>query len=152
MTPGPISRRILADRLAIVERLLGHIRRLPLSDRQVFQADYRNTATAESCLRRILEALLDVGRHILAKGFGSGVSEYREIAEELGRHGVLEAEEVELLRLMAGYRNRLVHVYHEVAEDEVFELCSERLGDLERIAAAYRRWSAQHPEMLDERL
>ena len=44
---------------------------------------------AESCLRRALEALLDVGRHILAGGFGRGVSEYGQIASGLLDAGVL---------------------------------------------------------------
>ena len=35
---------------------------------------------ADSCLRRSLEALFDIGRHILAKGYARGVTEYKEIA------------------------------------------------------------------------
>lgn len=46
------------------------IRELPLEDREAFFADNRNIWTADSCLRRGLEALFDLGRHILAKGFG----------------------------------------------------------------------------------
>ena len=55
-------------------------------------------------LRRSLEALLDLGRHILAKGFGVGVTEYKEIASELCRHGVLTEADAALLRTLAGYR------------------------------------------------
>ena len=80
MTPGQISKRVVADRMAWVEAMLGEIRALPLGDRPAFFADSRNVWAAESCLRRALEALLDLGRHILAKGFGLGVSEYKEIA------------------------------------------------------------------------
>ncbi len=76
MTPGQISRRVAADRIAWVEAMLNEIRTLPLDDRQEFFSDTRNVWTAESCLRRGLEALLDLGRHILAKAFGLGVSEY----------------------------------------------------------------------------
>lgn len=76
MTPGRISRRVVADRVAWVEAMLDEIRSLPLGDRQTFFADTRNVWTAESCLRRGLEALLDLGRHILAKGLGLGGSEY----------------------------------------------------------------------------
>ena len=38
-----------------------------------------NAPAAESYLRRALEALMDLGRHILAKGFGRGVAEYKKI-------------------------------------------------------------------------
>jgi hypothetical protein len=50
--------------------MIDEIEMLPLSDHDQFMADSRNVWTAESCLRHGLEALLDVGRHILAKRFG----------------------------------------------------------------------------------
>ncbi len=149
MTPGLISVRIVTDRLKWVEDMVREIRALPLGDREAFFADRRNLWAAESCLRRALEALLDLGRHILAKGFGTGVSEYREIAVRLEEKGVLSPEEAQLLRMLAGYRNRLVHFYHEVSPEELYELCVHHLEDLERVAEACRRWLGEHPESLD---
>lgn len=152
MTPGSISKRIVSDRLSWVERMVKEIKALPLKDRQVFFADQRNVWTAESCLRRALEALLDLGRHILAKGFGLGVSEYKEIATRLSEQGVLSSEEAQLLRVLAGYRNRLVHFYHEVGPEELYEICAHRLEDLGRVTEAYQRWLREHEQWLDETL
>lgn len=75
MTPTLISRRVIVDRLDLVDSLLQEIRNLPLKERNTFFADRRNIWAAESCLRRSLEALFDLGRHILAKGCGLGISE-----------------------------------------------------------------------------
>lgn len=150
MTPGRISRRVVADRIAWVEAMLREIRALPLSDRQAFFSDTRNVWTAESCLRRALEALLDLGRHILAKGFGQGVSEYKEIAQRLREQGVLQEEEADLLRILAGYRNRLVHFYHEISQDELYQICAHQLGDLEQVLGAYRNWLDEHPDLLED--
>jgi hypothetical protein len=72
MTPGSLSKRIILDRLTWVDRMVLDIQSLPLGDKQAFFEDTRNLWTAESCLRRALEALFDLGRHILAKGFGIG--------------------------------------------------------------------------------
>jgi uncharacterized protein YutE (UPF0331/DUF86 family) len=149
MTPSLINRRVIADRLALIDEALGDIRALPLADRSVFLADRRNVWTAESCLRRALEALFDIGRHILAKGHGRGVSEYKEIATRLAEVDVLAGPEAEILRLIAGYRNRLVHVYHEVSTEEMYSICTGELGDIEVIAGAYRRWLAARPDMID---
>ena len=106
MTPGQISKRIVTERLASIDTMLTRIRALPLQHRQAFRADPRNVAAAESYLRRALEALLDLGRHILAKGLGYGVSEYRQIAAKLCELDVLAEREGNLLAQMAGYRNR----------------------------------------------
>jgi hypothetical protein len=65
-----MSTKVIADRLAWVAAMLDEIHALPLDDAQAFFADRRNVWAAESCLRRALEALLDLGRYILAKGFG----------------------------------------------------------------------------------
>ena len=62
MIPTKISQRVVLDRLDWVQRMISEIEALPLSDHDQFMADSRNVWTAESCLRRGLEALLDVGR------------------------------------------------------------------------------------------
>ncbi len=140
MTPSNLSKRVLTDRLALVEEMLAAIRALPLEAPQSFYADPRNRWTAEACLRRALEALLDIGRHILAKHFAIGTTEYKAIAHQLQEQDVLTQEAAHLLRIMAGYRNRMVHFYHELTEEEIYEICRDDLQDIERVLAAYRRW------------
>ncbi len=152
MSPGKLSARVVTDRLAWVEEMLAGIRALPLEDRAAFLADQRNPWAAESCLRRALEALLDLGRHILARGFGQGATEYKEIASGLAEHGVLGPADADRLRVLAGYRNRLVHFYHEVRDAELYEICAFQLADLESIVSVYRRWLHTHPEMVDPSL
>ena len=152
MMPGSISKRVVVDRLAWVDQMLVEIRALPLGDPDVFFADSRNIWAAESCLRRGLEALFDLGRHILAKGYGVGASEYKEIATRLEERGVLSATDANLFRLLAGYRNRLVHFYHEVSPEELYRICATRLGDLERLSDLYRAWLKANPDQLDEAL
>jgi uncharacterized protein YutE (UPF0331/DUF86 family) len=152
VTPKLISKKVVADRLETVKFLLGEIRSLPLSDRDAFFADRRNIWSAESCLRRSLEAIFDLGRHLLAKGFGLGVTEYKEIAARLHDQGVLTDQETQILGVLAGYRNRLVHFYHEVSQDEMYEICSHRLSDVEMISRAFQAWLKAHPEKLNSSL
>jgi uncharacterized protein YutE (UPF0331/DUF86 family) len=132
--------------------MLNEIHALPLESKAAFMEDSRNIWAAESCLRRALEALFDMGRHIAAKRFGEAVTEYKEIAATLKRHDVISAAELTLMQKLAGYRNRLVHFYHDVSADELFEICVSHLGDVEKIAGALRLWLANHPDSLDETL
>ena len=152
MTPGLISKKVVGDRLELVERMIGEIRSLPMGSYQEFLKDRRNVWTAEACLRRSLEALLDIGRHILAKGFTTGVSEYKEIARKLGEFGLLSASEAELLRILAGYRNRLIHFYHEIGEEELYRICKDQIGDLQEVKDAYLRWLKDHPDKINRGL
>lgn len=152
MSPGKVSKRIVLDRISRIDKMVNEIQFLHLGSYAEFISDKRNIWAAESCLRRGLEALLDIGRHILAKGFATGVSEYKEIAEKLGENGVLEKEDTILLKTLAGYRNRLVHFYHEITEQELYQICKNELDDLLHIKDAYLRWLKEYPEKLDETL
>ena len=89
------------------------------------------SAAAESYIRRSLEAIFDIGRHIIAKTAGRGIIEYKEIADALGEKGVLTKGLSSRLRLMAGYRNRLVHFYHEVSARELYSILKNNLNDME---------------------
>ena len=152
MNPIAISKRVVVDRLEHVDSPLREIRPLPIENQRGFFADRRNIWAAEPCLRRSLEALFDIGRHVLAKGFGSGVSESKEIAVRLQEKAVFSEAEANLLMVLAGYRNRLVHFYHEVFAEELFEICVNQLGDMGLIQNDYRRRMKEHSEKPDSQL
>ena len=152
MTPSVLSARIVTARLAWVRTMLARIRALPLDTADLFAADPRTPAAAESYLRRGLEALMDLGRHVLAKGFAVSAAEYKEIATRLEEVGVLGDADRQVLIRLAGYRNRLVHFYDEISERELYEICATELGDVERIARAIADWTQRHPERFDQRL
>ena len=120
MTPQLIRSRVISERSAWIRDMLEKLKALPLESFESFISDRRNTASAESYLRRALEALLDLGRHILAKGFGLAVTEYKEIAQRLTEQGILSADNGRLLEKMAGYRNRMVHFYQEISNQELY--------------------------------
>lgn len=152
MSPTGVSLRSIADRLALIDYFLSEIRSLPLQDTAEFFQDTRNVWTCESCLRRSLEALLDIGRHILAKGYGIAVTEYAKIGESLGTDAGFPSDESELLQRLAGYRNRMVHFYHEITPNELHEICRDELSDIEKIANGIRRWMRENPDKIDKAL
>jgi uncharacterized protein YutE (UPF0331/DUF86 family) len=152
MMPGKANQRVIADRLDWVQRMTDEIRALPLDSLDAFTGDRRNIAAAESCLRRALEALLDLGRHLLAKVFGDAVTEYKKIAEELERQGVLAPDAAYRLRVLAGYRNRMVHFYHDVTAEELYAICTREIADLLAVRDAYVSWLKKHPERIDTSL
>jgi uncharacterized protein YutE (UPF0331/DUF86 family) len=150
MLPGKLSKRVVVDRLAWIDRMMSEIRALPLKTQTDFLSDSRNIWAAESCLRRALEAMFDLGRHILAKGYSLGISEYKEIATNLFVKKILSESDADLMRKLAGYRNRLVHFYHDVSAEELFEICTNYLQDIETIANTLREWIRVNQNLLDD--
>ena len=94
--------------------------------------------------------MLDLGRHVLAKGFGEPVVEYKEIASILAKKSVLNEGDAKLLRELAGSRNRMVHFYQRVSEKELYDICTRDINDIEAILNVIIQWARDHPEMIDQ--
>jgi len=148
MTPGKLRGEIIAERASWVREMLAGLRALPLDSIEDFESDARNLAAAESYLRRALEALLDLGRHVLAKGFGRATSEYEEIARVLGEVGVLDEAMSSTLGEMAGFRNRLVHSYDRVTQSELYDICRQDVGDVETVLHRILQWVESNPDFV----
>ncbi|NQT55040.1 MAG: DUF86 domain-containing protein [Desulfobacteraceae bacterium] len=152
MTPRQIRSTVVTERVSWIREMIRSTQMLPLSSYNEFICDPRNIAAAESYLRRGIEVLLDLGRHILAKGFAVAATEYKEIGSRLTEEKVLTAEQGALLRQIAGYRNRMVHFYHEITHKELYQLCTQNLEDIDTILEALVEWLHNNPEKLDQEI
>lgn len=152
MSPSQIDPKVVASKKQLIREMLQGAEKLPLDSLESFTSDERMVAAGESYLRRSLEALLDLGRHVLAKGFGRPVPEYAAIADALREVDILRVEHAATLRRMARYRNRMVHGYDEVTPEELYRNLTERLGDFDAILGAIDRWLAEHPEKVRQEL
>jgi uncharacterized protein YutE (UPF0331/DUF86 family) len=148
MTPTGIREEVVTERTSWIRRMLQGLEDLPLETKEAFLSDPKNVAAAESYLRRSLEALLDLGRHILAKGFGYVASEYKEIATGLVKQGIVSADNEKRIRNMAGYRNRMVHFYDEIAADELYELSRDGAKDIAQILDLILVWLSDNPDRI----
>ena len=152
MTPTGIKEKVVAERVAWIEEMLRGVRALPVESSEQFIGDPRNVAAADSYVRRALEALMDLGRHLLAKGLGRAASEYRDVSRQLLAAGVLDEETSQRMSDMAGYRNRLVHFYDEVTPRELYAICTQRISEITGATNALTAWVRAHPEMVDRLL
>jgi uncharacterized protein YutE (UPF0331/DUF86 family) len=144
MTPGPVDLKVVADRLAIVAACVTALRNLPASRVEAFLADARNPASAESLLRRAVQALFDATRHVLSRGFGPGILEYKDAARLAQEKGLVPDRQLaERFQQIAGHRYRMTHFYDEITPEELYSIVRERLGDLEPLAHALRKAAAR---------
>jgi uncharacterized protein YutE (UPF0331/DUF86 family) len=135
MTAGKINDRVIVQRVRWIKQMSGAIKDLPIQDKREFLDNPHNVAAAESYLRRALEALFDIGRHILARKFGFPAAEYKEIANGLFETRILSRKDADLLRQMAGYRNRMVHFYHEIGPEELYDICTLHLDEIQLLCS-----------------
>lgn len=68
--------------------------------------------------------------------------DYQEVIELLGERGIIPKDFASRNKKLAGYRNRLVHMYLEITPDEIYAIMLEHLGDLRGFAEYFRKVGA----------
>lgn len=137
----PLSKVKIETKLAIIREAISELANI---SRQLTQAqfieDKEKFAVAEHYLRRALEAVFDISGHIISRftySPGKRPKTIKEIAIELGEKGVVDKKFASTaLADMAGYRNRMVHFYDEIAPKELYQIIKNDLPDLEVFARA----------------
>lgn len=140
-----VSREIverLLEELAGRLNKLHQLREVPWPE---FQADWKLVCATERVLQTAIQAVLDVGAHILAEFEDNQWEEYRDIPERLARHGGIPKELVPPLQGMVGMRNVLVHQYVEVDTKRLYQLVQQRLGDFDLFMQAVLSWLGRAP-------
>ena len=83
-------------------------------------------------LHRSLEAVMNIGSHILSRIPGARPSSYKDIPRLLEKNKVIPGEFAGgQLTKMAGYRNRMVHFYGEINEEEIYNIIQQELNDFD---------------------
>ena len=145
MAPQPIKKQSIIPRLDGIARdmlMLQQLGELPGAE----FAKEENFVRAQFYLRRALEGIFHIGRHILSRIPGGRVTEYRAIALKLGELGIVPREFANKgLKAMAGYRNRLTHFYADVTPAELQRMLRDNLGDFDSFATAIKTL-LEHPE------
>jgi len=137
--------------LSLIQDSLLELKGLSKMSEEEFLSDRRNAAASESFLRRSLEAIFDIGRHILAKGYGFKEIEYKKIAIELGERGLIDKEYARTLLKMAGYRNRMVYLYNEISSREIYGILTKHLPDIERFISEIIFFIEDYRKGIDKR-
>lgn len=149
----PLSKVKIESKLAVMREALTALHDIASTCTEgEFTGRVEKFAVAEHHLRRALEAVFDIGGHVVSRfpyGPGKRPKTLREIAHALGEQGVVERSFADgALSKMAGYRNRLVHFYDEVTSSEMYGIITKNLDDLEIFAAAAIS-AIDHPERFD---
>lgn len=124
-----INNELIMNRIAVIREDVNRLKLIQEMSLEGFKKDPDNYAIAEHHLRRTCEAVLDMGRHIIAKSSFRKATDYTEIIDILSENKVIPSEFAEEFRKMAGFRNRLVHVYWEVTPEELYQVIKDNLDN-----------------------
>lgn len=125
-----IDKKKVLDKLQIIQETLLKLVTLSRLSEEEFLLDFRNYDSTKYNFIKVIEAIIDISNHIIARK-GLGVPRtFSDTFEILNKAGLISKEESEIYKRMARFRNRLVHFYHEVDENEVYIILKNNLEDI----------------------
>ena len=128
----PINREVIESKLKEIRDDLLELEYF----KQMSFEEYKksiNFAASEHFLRRALEAMLEIGTHILSRLPGAKPRVYKDIPLLLGERNIIPLDFANgKFTEMVGYRNRLVHFYDEVTKEELYHIIQNDLPDIEK--------------------
>lgn len=83
-----------------------------------------------------IESAIDMCNHIIARNGYRVPEDYGDTFRVMGEVGALQRDFAEELAKMAKFRNRLVHLYWEVDDGQVYEIIQKRLSDFKALLDA----------------
>lgn len=79
-----------------------------------------------------IESSIDMCNHIIARNGYRVPEDYGDTFRVMGEVGALDTDFSDDLRNMAKFRNRLVHLYWEVDDQQLYEILQNRLVDFKK--------------------
>jgi uncharacterized protein YutE (UPF0331/DUF86 family) len=125
---------IVRERLKKLEEQLTLLRQLQSVPRERFIADPREHVYALHLLQTAIQAIIDIGTHLVS-GMNLGRLEaYRDIARLLVQEQIIPADLGPKLEKMIGLRNLIIHEYLRLDLERIYQIVHSELEDLAQFA------------------
>ena len=121
-------RKITSEVLSALQRL-EDLRKL---SEEEFAADPHKVASAKYNLIVAIEGAVDLSNHIISKNGFRTPEDYADTFRVMEEKGVFDAEFTNSIIQMARLRNRLVHIYWDIDDAEIYRIIQTRLQDIKQ--------------------
>jgi uncharacterized protein YutE (UPF0331/DUF86 family) len=135
-----IKAEVLRKRLNKLDEYLAILRGLQKYSFDEFIADPQRYGSVERFLHLAIEAINDMGNHVVAELDLGEVNWYSDIPALLARADHIDDSLQEKWIRMIGFRNTLVHEYIEIDRKIVHDVLRNSLGDLEELRRTFAQF------------
>jgi len=119
-------RKITSEILLSLERL-EELQRLP---KDLFLSDPHKIGSAKYNFIVAIEGVIDLCNHVIARNAFRTPEDYADTFRVMAERGALDMQFTSTLTQMARFRNRLVHIYWEVEDNELHRILQSHLEDI----------------------
>ena len=111
---------------------VGRLRELAKLTQEDFLNDPDKIGSSKYHFIVAIESCIDMCNHIIARNGYRVPEDYADTFQVMAEAGAFATDFSDDLRNMARFRNRLVHLYWQVDDKQVFEIIRNRLNDFKK--------------------
>lgn len=123
-----------------LRKSVGRLQTLSKISKNEFVLDPDKIGSAKYHFIVAIEACIDICSHLISRNGYRVPEDYGDTFKVLSEVGAFEVPFSEELRNMAKFRNRLVHIYWEVENDQLHEILQTRLKDFKSFLDSISRF------------
>jgi len=129
-----VNRQKVEGIIQNLRRYLDHLHELGRLDEDEFLGDPIKTGAARYYLTVSFEACVDIANHLISVERLRAPKDYRDTFKVLNEARILPGDLTQRMLDLAGFRNRVVHLYWEVDDGRVFSFLVNELSDFDEYA------------------
>ena len=132
---------IYSKKLFLIEESLNKLNQLKKENLTLdkYRNSWKDKDAVERNLQKIVEAIIDLGKMIIADNKYREPGNNREVFLILEENGSFPANYLPLMDMMIGMRNIIVHSYERIDDAIVFEVLQKGLKDIKKIKLYFAR-------------
>jgi uncharacterized protein YutE (UPF0331/DUF86 family) len=135
-----VRAEIIRKRLNKLDEYLSFLHKLQQYSFDEFISDPERYGSAERFLHLAIEAISDMGNHIIADLELGSVNSYSDIPSIIAEKGYMTHGLEEKWIRMIGFRNTLVHEYIDIDRKIVYDVLQNNVKDIEELKKMFAQF------------
>ncbi len=115
-----------------MRKAINHLKSLQASGKESFLTNPDKIGSARYYFIVAIESAIDICNHIISQNGYRAPEDYADTFQVMGEQGAFDKDFIRQLKDMAKFRNRLIHLYWEVDDEQVYEILKSRLNDFKK--------------------
>lgn len=124
-----IDKERINHKIVFIENNLAKLQELSKLDENEFKSDFRNIESSKHLLQVSVECMIDICEHIVAKKRLGTPDTAAECIRMVFSSGYVSNKNAETYITMTKFRNRIVHLYNDLGENEIYQILRNNLSD-----------------------
>jgi uncharacterized protein YutE (UPF0331/DUF86 family) len=104
-----------------------------------YRRSWKDKDSAERNLQKVIEAIIDLGKMLIADKKLREPSNNREVFQILEEEGLFPSELMPLIDKMIGMRNVLVHSYNRIDDSIIYGVLKKNLSDIKKLSLILKK-------------